>query len=104
MCSAKQYNKSVIKTFKDRRTARLFEGRAVKFPSDVVERAEAKLKVLDRVSRVEELRLPPSSRLHRLGGGREGQWAISINRQWRICFEFDDEEGNAYAVEVADYH
>jgi len=48
------------------------------------------------------LKEPPSNRLHALKGDRKGQYAISINDQWRICFKFVD--GDAYEVEIADYH
>ncbi len=45
---------------------------------------------------------PPSNRLHSLEGDRKGQYSISINDQWRICFVFQD--GDAYDVEICDYH
>jgi len=69
---------------------------------EAVRRALIKLVQLDRVETVEELRTPPGNRLHKLGGDREGQWAISINDQYRICFRFED--GDAYNVEATDYH
>ena len=61
-----------------------------------------KLAQLDRVESVEELAKPPGNRLHRLGGDREGQRAINVNEQYRICFRFGD--GDAYDVEATDYH
>lgn len=67
-------------------------------------RAEIKLAQLNRSENLEELRIPPGNKLHRLGGDREGQWAISINDQYRLCFRFDSEAGDAYEVEVTDYH
>lgn len=51
---------------------------------------------------MEELRVPPGNRLHKLSGEREGQWAIRVNEQYRICFRF--EGGDAYDVEATDYH
>ncbi|HEX6710335.1 MAG TPA: type II toxin-antitoxin system RelE/ParE family toxin [Rubrobacter sp.] len=51
---------------------------------------------------MEELKIPPGNRLHKLGGDREGQWAIRVNEQYRICFRF--ENGDAYEVEATDYH
>ncbi|PKN27541.1 MAG: plasmid maintenance system killer [Deltaproteobacteria bacterium HGW-Deltaproteobacteria-21] len=51
---------------------------------------------------LDDLRVPPSNRLHRLRGDREDQYSISINDQWRICFRFKD--GDAYGVEITDYH
>jgi proteic killer suppression protein len=49
-----------------------------------------------------DLSVPPSNRLHSLKGARKGQHSISINDQWRICFQFVD--GDAYDVEITDYH
>lgn len=65
-------------------------------------RAQVKLAQLNRVEDLEELRRPPGNRLHKLGGEREGQWSISVNDQYRICFRFED--GDAYDVEATDYH
>jgi toxin HigB-1 len=57
---------------------------------------------VDRATSLEDLKVPPGNRLHALKGDRRGQYAISINDQWRICFRFKD--GDAYDVEVCDYH
>jgi proteic killer suppression protein len=51
---------------------------------------------------LDDLKVPPGNRLHALGGGRNGQHAISVNDQWRICFRF--ENGDAFDVEFCDYH
>ena len=61
-----------------------------------------KLEYVDLTVRVQDLRVPRGNRLHKLTGDRTGQYAISINDQWRICFRFVD--GDAYDVEVTDYH
>ncbi len=53
-------------------------------------------------SRIETLRVPPGNHLERLSGDRAGQYRIHINRRWRICFEWRD--GDAYDIEIADYH
>ncbi|MDO4501687.1 MAG: type II toxin-antitoxin system RelE/ParE family toxin [Coriobacteriia bacterium] len=93
----------MIKNFKDRATEDVFSGERVPgFPDQIVRRARRKLFALDAAMRVEDLRLPPGNKLHALTGGRKGQFAISINDQWRICFRFDD--GCAYDVEICDYH
>jgi proteic killer suppression protein len=93
----------VIRSFKDKETQKLFMGRRSRAVSEqAVRRAQLKLAQLDQVESVEELKIPPGNRLHALGGDREGQWAIRINDQYRICFRF--EEGDAYDVEATDYH
>ena len=93
----------MIKSFEDKETQKLFAGRGSRAVSGpAVRRARIKLELLDGVESVEELRVPPGNRLHKLGGDREGQWAIRVNDQYRICFRF--ENGDAYDVEVTDYH
>jgi toxin HigB-1 len=93
----------VIKSFEDKETQRLFMGRKSRAVSgEAVRRAQRKLEQLASVESVEELRRPPGNNLHKLGGSREGQWAISVNDQYRICFRFED--GDAYDVEATDYH
>jgi proteic killer suppression protein len=61
-----------------------------------------KLAMLNRAGRIEDLRVPPGNRLEALRGHRAGQWSVRINDQWRLCFRF--ESGNAYDVEIVDYH
>ncbi len=93
----------MIKTFRDQLSYDLYTKRKAKrFPSDVANRAARKLEYLDLATKIEDLRVPPGNRLHRLEGNRKGQYSISINDQWRICFMFTD--GDAYDVEVCDYH
>ena len=93
----------MIKSFKDKETERLFRGRKSKaVPDQAVRRALRKLTQLDQVGDVEQMRIPPGNRLHKLGGDREGQWSVSINDQYRVCFVFED--GDAYEVEITDYH
>ena len=67
-----------------------------------VPRATRKLEYVNLAEQLEDLKVPPGNRLHPLSGNRQGQHAISINDQWRICFRFED--GDAYEVEVCDYH
>ncbi len=93
----------MIKTFADRRTRNLFlTGKAKRFPADVAARAVRKLEYVDLAARLEDLKVPPGNRLHALKDDRKGQHTISINDQWRVCFRFVD--GDAYDVEVCDYH
>jgi len=93
----------MIKSFADKRTQELYaKGKSKKFPADVAPRAARKLEYVDLAVQLEDLKVPPGNRLHPLSGNRQGQHAISINDQWRICFHFED--GDAYEVEVCDYH
>ena len=93
----------MIRSFKDKRTADLAAGTAPKrVPRDVAERAVRKLFLLDTVTRLEDLRVPPGNRLEALGGDRRGQHSVRVNEQWRICFVWRD--GDAYDVEFVDYH
>jgi toxin HigB-1 len=93
----------MIKTFADRRTRDLFTtGTARRFPPDVAGRTARKLEYVDLATSLDDLRVPPGNRLHALTDDREGQHAIAVNDQWRICFRFV--VGDAYDVEVCDYH
>lgn len=64
--------------------------------------AERKLQMLDIARRIDDLRIPPANRLEAPKGNRREQFSIRINDQWRLCFRF--EGGNAYDVEIAEYH
>jgi toxin HigB-1 len=93
----------MIRSFKDRLTEDLAAGKSPKrVPRDVAERAARKLFLLDTVTRLVDLRVPPGNRLEALSGERRGQHSIRVNEQWRICFVW--REGDAYDVEFVDYH
>jgi proteic killer suppression protein len=93
----------MIKTFADKRTQELYvTGRSKRFPADVAQRAARKLEYVDLATRLDDLKVPPGNRLHALDGLRQGQYSISVNDQWRICFKFID--GDAHDVEICDYH
>ena len=94
---------AVIKSFADNATKDFYvSGRSKRFPPDVRKRAVRRLEYLDLAVRIDDLLVPPSNRLHKLEGDRKGQYSISVNDQWRICFRF--ENGNAYDVQLTDYH
>ncbi|MEX0774521.1 MAG: type II toxin-antitoxin system RelE/ParE family toxin [Phycisphaeraceae bacterium] len=98
-----RYVGHVIKTFADGRTRALYAtGRAKGLARDMARRAARKLEYLDLAIRLEDLKVPPGNRLHALHGDRKSQYAISLNDQWRICFRFA--AGDAYDVEICDYH
>jgi proteic killer suppression protein len=93
----------MIKTFADKATAAVFLGLRVKrLPPQIQAQARQKFLLIDSVQRIEDLRLPPSNHLEKLSGDRVGQWSIRINDQWRVCFRF--EHGDAFEVEIVDYH
>ena len=93
----------MIKEFVDPESEKLFRGeRSRKLPSQILRPALRKLLVLDAADSLQDLRVPPGNRLEKLKGNRRGQHSIRINDQWRICFEWRD--GDAYSVEVTDYH
>jgi len=77
-------------------------GQAKRFPADVARRAARKLEYVHLATRLDDLKVPPGNRLHSLKDDRKRQHAISVNDQWRICFRFLD--GDAYDVEICDYH
>jgi proteic killer suppression protein len=58
--------------------------------------------MLDAATALNDLIVPPGNRLEKLHGDREGEYSIRINDQWRVCFNWRD--GDAYDVEVTDYH
>ncbi len=93
----------MIKNFADGETEELFiRGKSKRLPADIIKRAIRRLEYIDLAVSLDDLRVPPSNRLHALKDDRKGQWSISINDQWRICFRFH--KGDAYDVEITDYH
>lgn len=92
----------MIKSFKDRRTERLFAGIAVPAFRSITKVAVRKLDMLDAAVGLEDLKSPPGNRLERLKGDRRGQHSIRINDRWRVCFVWHN--GDAHGVEIVDYH
>ena len=93
----------MIKGFADKEAEKVFSGRySRKLPADVQRRAKMRLDRIDAASDLDDLRVPPSHRLEKLSGNRAGQYSVCINQQWRVCFEWRG--GDAYDVEIVDYH
>lgn len=93
----------MIKSFADSDTERIFRGlRSRKIPIQIRERGSRKLILMNAIEDIRELRVPSGNKLEKLKGDRAGQHSIRINDQWRICFIW--REGNAYEVEITDYH
>jgi proteic killer suppression protein len=92
----------MIRYFKCRDTEALFNGERVRRWGMVTRAAMRKLEWLNAAKDVNDLRAPPGNRLERLAGDRAGSYSIRINDQWRLCFEWHD--GDAWSVEIVDYH
>ncbi len=92
----------MIRSFKDRDTARLFDDELVARFRAIERQARRKLLYLHRARTIQDLSVPPGNRLEALRGNRKGQHSIRINDQWRICFRWKD--GDAHDVEIVDYH
>ena len=92
----------MIKSWKDGATRRFAESGKGNFPRLDRELAVGRLNMLDSAVSLREITPLKSVGLHKLKGDRKGQWAITVNGPWRICFRFHD--GNAYDVELTDYH
>ncbi|WP_039948216.1 type II toxin-antitoxin system RelE/ParE family toxin [Leptospira fainei] len=93
----------MILSFSDKECETIWLGKfSKKFPKDIQRTARRKLIHLDSAKTLEDLKIPPGNRLHALSGDRRGQYSISINMQYRICFIW--ENGNVANVEIVDYH
>lgn len=98
-----ELNSDVIRNFRGKETQKIFEReRSRKLPSEIQQVALRKLRMLNRAVTLQDLRVPPANRLESLSGNRKGQYSIRINNQWRICFTWKD--GDAFDVEIVDYH
>jgi len=93
----------MIKSFKSKETEKVYnrEG-SNRLPRDIQQGALRKLRMINNAKNLNDLRVPPANSLEKLKGDREGQFSIRINDQWRICFIWRG--GDAYEVEIADYH
>ncbi len=93
----------MIRSFADAETERLFHsGRSRRLPPSILRRAAQRLRQLNAAAVLTDLQRPQSNRLEPLKSDRNGQHSIRINDQWRVCFRFA--AGDAYDVEIADYH
>ncbi len=93
----------MIKSFRDAEAGKIFRREfSRRVPVDIQAVALRKLRMLSNALTLTDPRIPPMNRLEKLSGDREGQHSIRINDQWRVCFVW--REGNAYDVEITDYH
>jgi proteic killer suppression protein len=92
----------MIRSFADEETGQVFHRHHSRRYAEFERVAFRKLMQIHSVSRVEELFEPPGNRLEKLKGDREELWSLRINDRWRVCFEWRD--GDAYEVQIVDYH
>lgn len=92
----------MIRSFRDKKTERLFAGESVREFSGIRNVAERKLVMLESATALKDLLAPPGNRLEKLKGDRTGQHSIRINDQWRFCFRWMTD--GPHDVEITDYH
>ncbi len=92
----------MIKSAANKRTAKFLVGERVPEFQAFERQAQKRIALLNEASCLEDLMELPSNRFEALGGDRKGQFSIRINAQWRLCFTFS--KGDAYDVEIVDYH
>ena len=93
----------MIKSFNSKETEKIWNGNFSKrYPENIQDLARKKLRMLNNSYELSDLMIPPSNRLEKLKGDREGQYSIRINKQWRICFNWNEDD--AFNVEITDYH
>ena len=92
----------MIKSFASKDTEALFERQSSRKFKNIERVALRKLTMINAAKTINDLRVPPNNRLELLKSDRKGQHSIRINDQWRICFNWN--QGDAYNVEICDYH
>ena len=93
----------MIKSFRGKEAERIWRGEISKrLPRSIQQTARRKLRMLNNAQTLEDLKAPPANRLEALKGDRRGEHSIRINRQWRVCFRWND--GHALEVCIVDYH
>ena len=97
-------SRNAPKKYRDRRTERFAQGERVKEFEAFKEQAERRLDILETAADRKDLMLLPSNRFEALGGNRNGQFSIRINQQWRVCFEWPEEQKRPCNIEICNYH
>ena len=93
----------MIKSFGNKETEKIWEGiRSKKLPNEIQNIARRKLRMINNAQNINDLRIPPSNHLEKLGGNLKEFYSIRINKQWRIIFIWEND--NAFEVEIVDYH
>ncbi len=103
-CNVTSYNKDMIKSFKHKGLEKFFlTGSKKGIQAIHADKLSRILAVLDKMTVINDLS-SPAYRLHQLTGDLAGQWAVTVQANWRITFEFDENTGNVYIVDYQDYH
>jgi proteic killer suppression protein len=93
----------MIRSFGDKETEKIWEGVvSKKLPFDIQNVARRKLRMINSSQDINDLRIPPANRLEKLKGNLSTFHSIRINNQWRIIFEWKNDD--AYEVKIVDYH
>ena len=92
----------MIKTFKDKQLEKFFEQEPSKIPNNLVRSLAKKLEIQDSASTLNDLSCLAGNNLEAFKGARQGQYSIRVNKQWRLRFEWRND--NVYSVELVDYH
>lgn len=93
----------MIKTFSGKETEKIWNGtQSRKLPADIQNVARRKLRMINNAQNINDLRIPPANRLEKLSGDLENFYSIRINKQWRVIFNWEND--NAFNVEIVDYH
>jgi proteic killer suppression protein len=93
----------VVKSFGDKETEKIWNGiQSKKLPSEIQNVARRKLRMINNAQTVIDLRIPPANHLEKLSGNFAGFYSIRINNQWRIIFNWEND--NAYELQIIDYH
>lgn len=95
---------STRRRYRDKRTQQFADGRRVREFQSFEKQAYKRLEILESAPNREALMRLPSNHFEALGGNRKGQYSIRINRQWRICFEWPEDETEPFNIEIVDYH
>jgi proteic killer suppression protein len=93
----------MIKSFGDRESEKIWNGiRSKKLPSEIQDVARRKLRIINNAQHINDLRIPPANKLEKLKGDLQEYHSIRINNQWRIIFEWVNND--AYEIRIVDYH
>jgi proteic killer suppression protein len=94
----------MILSYRDKKTEQFANGEFVRAFQGFEDQAARRLSILNAALSLDTLRALPGNRLEALKGDRAGQYSIRINQQWRICFEWSDDQAGPSHVEIVDYH